>query len=463
MRIELQAALQAPQYLAALLEASVQGGTREDVRIRGIATDTAEVLPGDLFVALKGAHADGNDYVCQAIQKGAVAVLTEREAPNTADNALCFRCKSIEDALLAAAGKWRKLCAARVIAVTGSAGKSTTKEAIAAVLGNAPHNEGNYNSTLGMPMSVMSFPKSEFWVCELGINHVGEMEKMSSSLCPDIGVITNVGSAHIGLFGDFQTILQEKLKLCAGMGKGATLLVPLSLKKLGISAPLCHILSVGEGKEADLATENIAMDASGTRCDLHYAKGEITNLTWPIPGVVGSSVLGLAAAVGVLCGRTPLQIRAGLQSAAQAPMHVCVYSVGQMLFLQDCYNASPEACMAALESLRYLAQGRARIAVLGDMLELGAYSRFLHHTLGVSVYKTGVSYLFTYGALAADVAAGAKEAGMADDRIFSFAAGEELLLAKSVLSHVPPDAAVLLKGSRALKMERVAQELRRLL
>ncbi len=463
MRIELQEALREPRFLAEVLGAEVQVSGNAPARICGMATDTREVHAGDLFLAMKGESTDGNDYILQAIKAGAVGVLTERKAWALAESFWYFQCESVQESLLAAAKKWRRICHACVVAVTGSAGKTTTKETIAAVLGDAPHNVGNYNSMIGMPLSVLSFPKSEFWVCELGINHVGEMERMSLSLRPNVGVITNVGSAHIGLLGDFSTILAEKFKLCAGMDRAGRLVLPYSLKNAAFSTPSCHISYVGEEKSADFVTENIVMDACGTRCDLRYANGEITNLAWPIPGVVGSSVLGLSAAVGLLCGRSPAQICEGLQKAAHAPMHASVYSVKEMLFFQDCYNASPEACLAALESLRYLSRGRERVAILGDMLELGAYSRLLHRTLGASVHKSGVSYLFTYGALAAQIATGAKEAGMIAEHVFSFAIGEEKLLAKSVLERVPSDAAVLFKASRSVKMEHVAQELRRLL
>ena len=463
MRIELQEVLQDPYDLAAFFGVEICSSGHASTRICGIATDTRELHPGDLFLAIKGEKSDGNDYIPQAIAAGAVGVLSEQRDLLCTENFWHFQCESVTDALLAAAGKWRQLCGACVIAVTGSAGKTTTKDAIAAVLGDAPHNAGNYNSTVGMPLSVLSFPKSEFWVCELGINHAGEMERMSKALRPDIGVITNVGSAHVGLFGDFSTVLAEKLKLCTGMKSKGKLILPYSLKNVAFSIPLCHIFYVGAEEKADFVTENIVMNACGTQCDLQHANGEITNLAWPIPGVIGSSVLGLAAAAGVLCGRSASQIREGLQKAAGASMHASVYTAGKMLFLEDCYNASPEACLAAIESLRYLAEERVRVAVLGDMLELGAYSRLLHRTLGASVQKGGVSYLFTYGALAAQIAAGAREAGMAAEHIFSFALGEERLLAKSLLKHVPSDAAVLFKASRALKMERIAKELRRLL
>ena len=463
MRIELQEALQDVQYLISLLGATPHTSANAPVRFRGIASDSREVRPGDLFLALKGEHTDGNDHIAAALAAGAAGVLSERKLiPFKGD--FCFlSCESITDALLLAAGRWRKMCGACVVAVSGSAGKTTTKDAIAAVLGEVPHNAGNYNSVLGMPLSVLSFPKSDFWVCELGINHVGEMEKMSLALCPDIGVITNVGSAHIGHFGNFSTLLAEKLKLCAGMGKHGRLVMPLFLKNSSFSDPLCHLFCVGEEETADFRTENIVMSASGAKCDLRYENGVITNLTWPIPGVIGSSVLGLSAAVGLLCKRSAQQIRDGLQKAAQRLSHTRVSRVGEMLFLEDHYNASPEACFAALESLRYLSPGRVRVAVLGDMLELGEYSCLLHRSVGRAVCKAEVDYLFSYGTLAVQIAQGARDEGMPSDRIFSFASGEQALLVKEMLQHVGENAAVLFKASRAMQLERVAEELRRLL
>ena len=137
--------------------------------------------------------------------------------------------------------------------------------------------------------------------------------------------------------------------------------------------------------------------------------------------------------------------------------------MGEMLFLEDCYNASPEACLGALETLRYLSGERACVAVLGDMLELGNYSDILHRMLGASLPKSGISCLFTYGTLAAQIALGAKEAGMDPRAVFSFAKGEQARMAQAMLRHMPRDAAVLFKGSRAMQMECVVEEIRRLL
>lgn len=460
MRIDLREPLCEPRYLAELFGVVPKARGIPATRILGIATDSKEVRSGDLFLALRGEKADGSAYIPLAIAAGAAAILTAEPCDAFGDNVWYFPCECAETALLSAAGAWRERCGATVIAVTGSAGKTTTKEAIACVLGDAPHNEGNYNSTVGMPLSVLSFPKSKFWVCELGINHVGEMEKMSAALRPDIGVITNIGNAHVGNFGDLQILQSEKLKLSVGMRQTGSLIMPLALKNIGISAPLCRIFYVGEGKEADLALENIVMGTNGIRCDLRYKNGEITNLVWPIPGSVGCGVLGLASAVGVLCGRTAEEIVQGVEKAARLPMHTRVCTKGEMLFLEDHYNSSPEACLGALEALCHLSGKRERVAVFGDMLELGEHSTGLHDALGRTVCAQGIEYLFTYGKRAEQIARGAREAGMSPSRIFSFTVGEESLLAQTLLKCVAADAAVLFKASRAMRMERVVEEVR---
>lgn len=462
MRIELQQPCRTPYALGALLDATPQRVGAPCEEICGIATDSREVQKGDLFIARAGESFDGYDFIPKALQAGAVGVLCEKKSSLPQGDFWLFCCESVQNALLKAAHTWRERCGARVIAVTGSAGKTTTKEAIAAVLGDVPHNAGNYNSVTGMPLSVLSFPPADFWVCELGINHTGEMAPMSHALCPDLCVITNVGSAHIGHFGDLFALLREKASVACGMRKGGDVLLPFLLKNTAFPAPLCHILGVGTEEKADFVLENITMGQDGVRCDLRTPNTRITNLTWPIPGSIGRSLIGLAGACGILCGRSEEQIRAGLQAAGEKTPRLQRFLAGDRLLIEDAYNASPEACVAALETVGYLGGERPRVAILGDMLELGAYSGFLHRAIGAAVQRAGFSMLVTYGALAAQIAAGAKEAGMSTGAIYSFAVGEEGLVVDCILSRAPRDAVLLCKGSHAMRMDRIAEGIRRL-
>ena len=163
----------------------------------------------------------------------------------------------------------------------------------------------------------------------------------------------------------------------------------------------------------------------------------------------------------MLCGRNAEQIRAGLKKAGESAPRLRRFAVGERLLIEDCYNASPEACAAALESARYLGNGRPLVPIFGDMLELGAYGGFLHRALGAAVRNAGCAMLVTYGALAAQIAQGAAEAGMSTKHIFSFAQGEESVLAECVLGRAPRDAVLLCKGSRAMQMWRIAERIRR--
>lgn len=462
MRIELQKECRAAHELGKILDVTPQKVGAPSEEITGIATDSREVQKGDLFVALRGEVVDGHDFIKEALLAGAVGVLCEQKSSFLTGDFWLFACENVRNTLLHAAHVWREQCGARVIAVTGSAGKTTTKEAIAAVLGGVPHNVGNYNSLVGMPLSVLSFPPADFWVCELGVNHTGEMEAMSRALCPDLCVITNVGSAHIGNFGDVFTLLREKASVACGMKRTGKILLPISLKNAAFPIPLCHIFGVGVEENSDFVTENIAMGQDGVRCDLRAGNTRITNLAWPIPGNVGCAVIGLAGACGMLCGKSAEQIRDGLRLAGKQTPRLHRFAVGGRLLIEDAYNASPEACVGALETTCYLGGERPRVAILGDMLELGAYSKFLHRTVGAAVQKAGFSMLITYGVLAAQIAAGAKEAGMRTECVFSFVAGEEENLCECVLKRTPRDAVLLCKGSHAMRMDRIAQRIRRL-
>ncbi|MBE6629374.1 MAG: UDP-N-acetylmuramoyl-tripeptide--D-alanyl-D-alanine ligase [Ruminococcaceae bacterium] len=461
MRIELPFELRDPTALASLFECTLQKAGDAPIEIGGISTDTRELLAGDLFLALRGERTDGHAYICDALSKGAGGVLCHEKIPPISGNYWVLACKDTSTALLAAAKRKRAVAGARVIAVTGSAGKTTAKEAIATILGGVPCNKGNFNSTVGMPLSLLEFPTAKYWVCELGINHVGEMNEMASALSPDVAVITNVGNAHIGNFGDFPTLLSQKMMIAEGMREDGILLLPKEIKASLPQKPRCRMLSFGEG--ADLSTENIAMDRSGVCCDFRVGKRVITNLRWPIAGVIGQTVITIAAAVGVLCGRDDEQIRAGLLQAGACAPRMRVFHVGTRLLLEDCYNASPEAVMAAFESLRYLAAGRPTVAVLGDMLELGTQSRAMHAMLGEVLAKSGFYALFTVGCAAFEIARAARRAGMAAARIYSFEAGECDATADAVLRHTPANAAILIKGSHAMHLERVCEKIRRTL
>lgn len=457
MRISLPEALRKPQHLAALLGATLKG-TGDGVEIQGIATHSSEVRDGDLFVCLEGAHTSGVAYASQALHQGAYGLLLPYNREISGEF-LSFCCEDTTEALLHAAAAYRRESGVRVVAVTGSTGKTTVKEAIAAVLGNVPHSEGNFNSRIGMPLSVLSMRPASHWVLELGINAIGEMYEMASALSPDVAVITNVGSAHIGAFGDFATLLSEKLALARALRPSGMLVVPSELPLSALHS-LCRTVRMGEAPDVDARIENERTDSMGTHCDLTLDDQSITDLYWPIPGRIGASVIGLAGAVGILEGRTESEIRDGLLDAGKRTPRLKRECVGSRLFLDDCYNASPEAMIASLEVLASIGAKRPLVAVLGDMCELGVYAPTLHDAVGVFAARLGLSALYTYGEEAMTVASGAARVGMPRERIHKYRECEKEALVSALIHDLPEGAAILFKASHRMAMADILQAVR---
>lgn len=432
----------------------------EKTWITGISSDSREVMEGDLFLCLKGERTDGAAYIPQALAHGAVAVLTSEEVSPAGGGYWHFAAPSALGVIERLAAARRARFSGRVIGVTGSVGKTTAKEVISAVLGQVPHSEGNYNSTLGMPLSLLSLADAPFWVLELGINHQGEMERMGRVLFPDIGVLCSVGTAHIGELGGKEAILREKTALSHFLSPGGGFLVPYDIlsEKRGFLAPSCHLFSFGAKNDADFSAENITYGKYGTRLDFKARDRCITNLEWPLSGTAGVSALLIGCALGVMCGRSDEEIRTGITVAARGIPHRREVKVGERILIDDSYNASPEAVEAALEALRYRAPERVRVAVLGDMLELGEYSAELHCKVGERVVESGISMLFTYGDEALHIANAARAFGMPAHCVVAVRRGARRELLDAMHRLIPEDAAVLFKASRAVCLGRVFEE-----
>lgn len=449
MRIDLPPCLRSLQELAALFGTRVECQGSPPGEILGIATHSAEVRQGDLFLCLPGKRQNGVAFLHEALSKGASAILAPLSV-KPAYECYFLPCEDPIGALLDAAAAYRKAVGARVIAVTGSTGKTTVKEAIAAVLDHAPHSEANYNSLIGMPLSVLALPKASHWVLELGINARGEMRRMAKALSPDVAVITNVGSAHVGELGDFAAILEEKMELARAISHGGTVILPCGVPKEKFTRADCRVICVGEE-----SVKNVRTDEKGTCLDLVFEGRTIRDLVWPIPGRIGVSVLSIVGTLGLLEGVKDEQIKKGLCLAGEHTPRMRRYTVGRRLVLDDTYNASPEAMIASLEVLKILAGERPTVAVLGDMCELGAFAPTLHDAVGVFAAKNGLSQLFTYGEEAMAIASGAKRVGMPKESVFCYREAEREKLLCDLSLCVNEDAVVLVKGSRKMAMEEI--------
>ena len=429
----------------------------EHLRVSRMQSDSRKVRSGDLFVALKGAKADGHDFAETAINHGAVAALVSRPISEKLPSI------EVEDTLRAygeiAAG-YRKLTGVKVVGITGSVGKTTTKEMTASVLEAAYHTaktEGNHNNNLGLPMTIMDMPENtEVAVLEMGMNHSGEMEYLSSIARPDLAIITNIGTMHIEHLGTREGILQAKLEIMRGMlddGVGVF---------NGDEPLLWNIRAIGKHKKYYYGIENHACDVTatdivelddGVRFVVH-GFGQQFELFVPMLGRHAVYNALAATTVGLLLGVKPEQIQARFSSFHNTGMRQKIYVKNGVTIIEDCYNAGPESTEAALDVLAGIKTDGRRIAVLGDMLELGNRSAAEHYRIGrLAVGKADL--LLTYGEHSVRTLTGAITGGMNPKNTDHFDTHEDM--AHMLKMRVSEGDVVLFKGSRGMRMEKVLQ------
>lgn len=429
----------------------------EHLRVSRMQSDSRKVRSGDLFVALKGAKADGHDFAETAINHGAVAALVSRPISEKLPSI------EVEDTLRAygeiAAG-YRKLTGVKVVGITGSVGKTTTKEMTASILEAVYHTaktEGNHNNNLGLPMTIMDMPENtEVAVLEMGMNHSGEMEYLSSIARPDLAIITNIGTMHIEHLGTREGILQAKLEIMRGMpDDGAGVFN-------GDEPLLWNIRAIGKHKKYYYGIENHACDVTatdivelddGVRFVVH-GFGQQFELFVPMLGRHAVYNALAATTVGLLLGVKPEQIQARFSSFHNTGMRQKIYVKNGVTIIEDCYNAGPESTEAALDVLAGIKTDGRRIAVLGDMLELGNRSAAEHYRIGrLAVGKADL--LLTYGEHSVRTLTGAITGGMNPKNTDHFDTHEDM--AHMLKMRVSEGDVVLFKGSRGMRMEKVLQ------
>lgn len=429
----------------------------EHLRVSRMQSDSRKVRSGDLFVALKGAKADGHDFAETAINHGAVAALVSRPISEKLPSI------EVEDTLRAygeiAAG-YRKLTGVKVVGITGSVGKTTTKEMTASVLEAVYHTaktEGNHNNNLGLPMTIMDMPEdTEVAVLEMGMNHSGEMEYLSDIARPDLAIITNIGTMHIEHLGTREGILQAKLEIMRGMPEDGAGVFN------GDEPLLWNIRAIGKHKKYYYGIENHACDVTatdivelddGVRFVLH-GFGQQFELFVPMLGRHAVYNALAATTVGLLLGVKPEQLQTRFSSFHNTGMRQKIYVKNGVTIIEDCYNAGPESTEAALDVLAGIKTDGRRIAVLGDMLELGNRSAAEHYRIGrLAVGKADL--LLTYGEHSVRTLTGAITGGMNPKNTDHFDTHEDM--AHMLKMRVSEGDVVLFKGSRGMRMEKVLQ------
>lgn len=346
--------------------------------VRRITKDTRTLVPGDLYLALRGENFDGNAFVQQAAAKGAAAaILDDPHVPRPEGLPVIL----VEDGLKALqrlAEGWRDRLALKVIGITGSNGKTSTKEFTAAVLSTryrTVKTEGNLNNHVGVPLSILSAEVADgAAVWEMGMNHAGEIAPLAAMARPDVGIITNIGVAHIEYLGSREAIAKEKRALLQALRPEGVAVIPAQddFADYLASGTSARVMRVG-GPDSEVRAEKIQVTTEGTSFCI-IANGEEVAARVPVPGFHMVSNALLAVGAGLACGLSLEECAEGLEHTPIVGGRMAKRMVRGVTFLDDTYNANPDSMVAALEVLKSLACDGKRIAVLGRMGELGSYA-----------------------------------------------------------------------------------------
>lgn len=437
---------------------------RSERPILGAAVDSRIVAPGEVFVALPGERADGHAFLPEAIARGAAAVIVARPLadPGALGDVTAVRVADPLAALGALASGWRGRFDPLVVGVTGSIAKTSTKEAVAAVLGRrfrTLRNEGNQNNEVGLPLTVLRLrPEHEAAVLEMGMYAGGEIADLAAIARPRIGVVTAVQAVHLSRIGSLEAIEQAKGELLEALPADGVAVLNADdpiVRRMG-DRTVARVVSYGFAADADYGAESVeSLGLDGMRFTLR-ALGVRRAVTIPVLGRLSVHNALAAAAVGGSAGLSLDEIAAGLAMGWSAPHRVAVVRVGAVTIVDDSYNASPRSVIAALDLLAEL-PGR-RGAVLGEMLELGEASEEGHHEVGEAAART-MDWLMVVGAGAAAIAEGAEAAGMPASAI------HRVPDADAALAALPPRLrdgdVVLVKASRGVALDVVVEGLRR--
>jgi len=411
-----------------------------DVMLDSVSEDTRTLKPGALFVALRGENFDGHDFVAQARDKGASALLVDRPV---ACGLPCLTAGDTLAAYLAMAGGYRRRFGIPVAALTGSVGKTTTKEMTASVLSTQYRTfktPENYNNAIGVSRSLFSLDAGhEAAVFELGMNHAGEIAPMSRAAAPDVAAIVNVGVMHIENLGSREAIALAKREIFEGLKPGGTAVLDGGAPLLAgaVDCEKHRLLRFGAaGTDCDFTADDIQSHPDSVGFTLHTPEGALP-VTLPVPGRHNVHCAMAAAAIGWAMGIRGESIAKGLAAFRNTGMRTNIYQVNGFTVIEDCYNAGPESMAAALDVLSERLESGRKIAVLGGMLELGPIAAEEHDKIK-------------------------RLAGVKADAVFLY--GEQWasgatheIVAEAVKTYAKPGDVLLFKGSRGMRMENVLE------
>lgn len=433
--------------------------------VRRVCTDSKRVEPADLFVAIKGERFDGHDFVSDAACKRAVAVMVATDvAPQIPEACAIIQVDDTRLALGRLGAAYRNDFELPVVAVCGSNGKTTTKDLLASVLGQAMPtlaSASSFNNDIGVPLTLLNLEsRHRVAVLEVGTNHPGELAPLLGMIRPQVGVLTGIGPEHLEYFGDLEGVAREEGMLAEVLPSHGMLIVNGDSPFLdSIEARCaCPVVRAGLDPSNDWRATEIRIEASGMRFRVDQASAPAFCGEYRL-GLLGRHQVGnalLALAAGAHMGVTPDQARQGLGQCPPAKMRMEPWPYRGALILNDAYNANVESTKSALETLRDVPGEWRRVAVLGDMAELGAHSAASHEEIGRVAAQCGIPLLITVGTWAEHTAAAARTAGLSEVHVLKQTAEAAAFLK----ANIREGDLILLKASRASAFEHIAKLLR---
>jgi len=440
-----------------------------EATFRAISIDSRTTAEGDLFVAFRGQAHDGHHFVAHALERGAAGALVEilpssqPWASSAQPHPPIVLCRGTAEALADLARYWRQRHDLTVVGVTGSVGKTTTKEMIASLLGSRMtvlRSPANYNTEIGLPMTMMQLePCHRAAVLEMGMHRLGDIRRLAQIAKPQIGVVTNVHPTHLERLGTIARIAQAKRELIEELPTGGFALLNADdprVSRMRAHAP-CAVLTFGMTPSADIwASDVVSRGLGGTEFSVHFAGQQVrSGLSIPGRHVIHAALaaIGVAIQLGMPFSEATARIR-GLEISIDGRLQR-IPGPNHSTLLNDAYNASPTSMLAALDLLAET-EGR-HIAVLGDMLELGSFEREGHRIVGRRAART-VDRLIAVGPRSEEIAHAASAAGLSPATIQRFSSPEDAI--EAIAREIQPGDVVLIKGSHGVRLDRIVEALR---
>jgi UDP-N-acetylmuramoyl-tripeptide--D-alanyl-D-alanine ligase len=434
------------------------------IEITGVSIDSRKIEHGNLFIPFKGENSDGHKYVEESLKKGASAALWQSDVPNPPVHLPILIVDDCLEALQELAREYRKQLPVKVVGITGSNGKTTTKDMTASLLSTTykvQKTEGNYNNHIGLPLTVLGLDEdTEIAVLEMGMSGRGEIEFLTKLASPDAVVITNIGESHLLDLGSREGIAEAKLEILQGLKDDGLAVLhgdePLLMERINKYKGNINVQTFGRSDSNDFFPTEIVQLPQGNRFKINKSSE-----SFELPVLGTHNILNALAAMMIAhCFEVPFtKMNEGLTSVKLTNMRMeLVEGFHGEKIINDAYNASPTSMMAAIELVSHLKGYEKIILVLGDMLELGPQEEQYHQQIGVGLNPDKIDLVFTFGKLAEHIAEGARST-LGKDRVFAYV--DKNVLINELEQHVNDRTLILVKASRGMKLEEIVTALQK--